>query len=252
MNYFERLKNIYSNQKQDSPTSDVYYKYCTRYISAPITAILSFTPITPNMMTLSMFFFGITGSIFFSFGGATNFIIGGLCFIGLIIADTIDGELARFYGTYSLFGDYFDKLAHYSTNSLIYIGLGLGVYSTYQEMTIIYIACFVMVCALIDNVSRDLLVGCGLADAKQKKGSKDGPLSVMNGSWLRNLAWNTASHAAFFHLIVLTCLLDLLIKEIFVLDVDLIITHFYIIYFSIMTVARLGFRVPLIYNLRNK
>ena len=77
MNYFERLKNIHTNQKQ----GDIYYLYLTRYISAPISALLSFTPVTPNMATLSMFFFGILGAVFFSFGSATDYMIGGLCFI---------------------------------------------------------------------------------------------------------------------------------------------------------------------------
>lgn len=250
MNYIERVKNIYSNQKADSPNSDLYYKYCTRYISAPITAIVSFTPITPNMATLSMFFFGVLGFIFFSFGNATSFMLGGLCFVGLIIADTIDGELARFYGTSSLFGDYFDKLAHYSTNSLMYMGVGLGVYSTYQEMTIIYISCFVMVCSLIDQVSRDLLVSCGLAEKNHIKGSSHGPLTVMNGSRLRVVAWNTASHAAFFHIIVLTALLDIAVSMVIFLESGLVITHSYILYFACVTVARLCIRIPSIYKLR--
>jgi len=246
MNYLDRVKNIYSNQKQ----GDIYYHYLDRYISAPITALVSYTSLTPNMATLSMFFFGLAGALYFSFGSATDFIFGGLCFVGLIIADTIDGELARFHKTTSIFGEYFDKLAHYSTNSLMYIGLGLGVYSTYQEITIIYISCFVMVCSLIDQVSRDLLVSCGLAEKNHKKGSSDGPLTVMNGSHLRTIAWNTASHAAFFHIIVLTALLDIAISRVIFLESSLIITHSYILYFACVTVARLCFRIPSIYKLR--
>jgi phosphatidylglycerophosphate synthase len=250
MNYIERLKNIYSNQKVEKHTNDWLYKYFTRNISAPITAFVSFTPITPNMATLSMFFLGVLGSVFFSFGTAADYIVGGLCFVGLNVADTIDGELARFNNTSSLFGDYFDKLAHYSTNSLIYIGIGIGVYSTYQEMTIIYISCFVMVCSLIDQVSRDLLVSCGLAEKNHTKGSSVSPLTVMNGSRLRVVAWNTASHAAFFHIIVFTALLDIAVSKVIFLESGLVITHSYILYFACVTVARLCFRIPSIYKLR--
>ena len=91
MGYFERLKNLYSNQK----SGDIYYRYYTRFISAPITALISFTSITPNMATLSMFFFGLIGSIFLSLGNAYYYILGGLFFQLLIVADTVDGELAR-------------------------------------------------------------------------------------------------------------------------------------------------------------
>ena len=250
MNFFDRVSAIFAVQKPNAPTSDVYYKYCDRFLSAPITAALSFTPLTPNMATLSMFFLGFMGALYFSFGSAIDFIFGGLCFVGLIIADTVDGELARFHKITSNFGEYFDKLAHYSTNSLMYIGLGLGIYSTYQEIIIIYISCFVMVCHLIDQVSRDLLVSCGLAEKNHTKGSRDGPLSVMNASRIRVVVWNTASHAAFFHIIVLSALLDIAISKVFLLESNLIITHSYILYFACVTVARLCFRIPQIYKLR--
>ena len=136
MNYFKRLENIFSNQK----SGDIYYRYYTRFISAPITALISFTSITPNMATLSMFFFGILGAVFLSLGDAYSYILGGIFFQLLIIADTVDGELARFRGTSSLFGDYFDRLAHYATNPLCIIGIGLSLYLNFQEVAIMYFA----------------------------------------------------------------------------------------------------------------
>ena len=244
MNYFERLKNIHTNQKQ----GDIYYLYLTRYISAPISALLSFTPVTPNMATLSMFFFGILGAVFFSFGSATDYMIGRLCFILLIVADTVDGELARFKGISSLFGDYFDRLAHYTTNPMMYLGLGLGIYSTYQEIIIIYIAILVTVSHLIDDISRDLLISCGLSDGKSRKEEKE-VLSVMKGSNFRLLISYTASHAAFFHLIILMAGLDIMRSNMLHTE-ELLITHCYIVYFSVIAVARLLFRIPKISSLK--
>ena len=165
MKYSDRLNTIFATQKKGG---DIYYNYFTRYISAPLTALISYTFITPNMATLSMFFFGIVGAIFFSFGGAHNFLWGGIFFVLLIIADTIDGELARFRGTSSLFGDYFDRLAHYTTNPLMILGVGLGIYSEYPETYFLYITYFIMICYLIDDISRDLLISCGLADSDSK------------------------------------------------------------------------------------
>ena len=84
MNFFDRVSAIFAVQKPNAPTSDVYYKYCDRFLSAPITAALSFTPLTPNMATLSMFFLGFMGALYFSFGSAIDFIFGGLCFASFL------------------------------------------------------------------------------------------------------------------------------------------------------------------------
>ena len=130
MSYFNRVKNIYDNQKK----GDIYYMYFTRYISAPITAILTYTKFTPNLATLAMFFFGILGSLLFSFGDTFGYIFGGLSFVMLIVSDTVDGELARFKGTSSLFGDYLDRLAHYVTNTSMILCIGIGIYSTYNDI----------------------------------------------------------------------------------------------------------------------
>lgn len=243
MSYFNRVKNIYDNQKK----GDIYYMYFTRYISAPITGILSYTKVTPNMATLAMFFFGILGSFLFSFGDTFGYIFGGLSFVMLIVSDTVDGELARFKGTSSLFGDYLDRLAHYVTNTSMILCIGVGIYSTYNEIIILYISIIVTVCYLFDDVSRDLLISCGLAEGKSRKNEKN-KFSIIKGSKLKTLIFYTASNTAFFHLIILTALFD----HLFYLKYHLIITHIYIAYFSIATIFKIFFRLPLIVSLKHK
>jgi phosphatidylglycerophosphate synthase len=247
MNYINRVQNIYKSQKN----GDIYYRYFTRYISAPITAILSYTKVTPNMATLAMFFFGILGSIFFSFGDALSYIFGGLSFVFLIVSDTVDGELARFKGTSSLFGDYLDRLAHYVTNTSMILGIGIGVYSSYQYIMIFYISGLVLVCLLFDDISRDLLISCGLTDGNSRKQEKE-KLSIVKGSNLKTIIYYTASNTAFFHLIIITAILDIIIEIFFNSNLSLIITHLYIIYFFFATVSKMIFRLPLIISLKNK
>ncbi len=246
MKYFERLKNIYTNQKQ----GDIYYRYFTRHISAPITAAVSYTPITPNMATLSMFFFGVIGSIFFSFGNHVGYITGGILFIFLIVADTVDGELARFSGKQSLFGDYFDRLAHYTTNPLMILGLGHGVYLTYQQPFIIYITALFLICYLVDDISRDLLIGCGLTNGKFRKVEKE-KLSILRGSRIKLFIFYTASNTAFFHLVIFTVILDFYFIRVGLSSSDLLITHSYVAYFALATISKMFLRLPLIFALRN-
>tara|TARA_B100001059_G_scaffold236584_1_gene287988 strand:+ start:4124 stop:4867 length:744 start_codon:yes stop_codon:yes gene_type:complete len=246
MRYFERLKDIYSNQK----SGDIYYRYFTRFISAPITALLSFTPVTPNMATLSMFFFGVLGAIFLSLGNAYSYILGGCCFQLLIIADTVDGELARFHGTSSLFGDYFDRLAHYATNPLCIIGIGLSLYLNFQEIGFIYFAAFAMICYLLDDISRDILISCGLSTEMTRKSGKS-EMAVMPGSRIKAFFFNTGSNTAFFHLIVLAAITDILLINVLNLQKDLFISHGYMVYFLLLTIIKFFLRIPLIARLKN-
>lgn len=247
MSYINRVKIIYNNQKN----GDIYYMYFTRYISAPITAILTYTKVTPNMATLAMFFFGIMGSIFFSLGDVYSYIIGGLSFVFLIVSDTVDGELARFKGTSSLFGDYLDRLAHYVTNTSMFLGIGIGLYSTYQELIIFYISTFVLVCYLFDDISRDLLISCGLTDGKSRKKEKEN-LSIIKGSPIKTFVFYTASNTAFVYLIIITAIMDILIENFFNSNFPLLITHIYIAYFYLATMFRVIFRLPLIISLKNR
>jgi len=247
MNYIQRVKTVYLNQKD----GDIYYNYFTRYISAPITALLTYTLITPNMATVAMFFFGILGAIFFSFGQSHFYICGGICYILLIVSDTVDGELARYHGTSSLFGDYLDRLAHYVTNSAMILGIGIGVYSIYQEIIIFYISAFILICYLFDDVSRDLLISCGLADSNSRKQEKE-KLSIIKESAFKTAIAYTAKNTAFMHLIVLTALIDIFINKFYNNSFNLLVTHSYIIYFSIATVIKVLFRLPLIISLKNK
>ena len=246
MRYNERLKSIYSNQK----SGDVYYRYFTRFISAPITAMLSFTPVTPNMATLSMFFFGILGAICLSLGNAYSYILGGCCFQLLIIADTVDGELARFHGTSSLFGDYFDRLAHYATNPLCIIGIGLSLYSNSQEIGLIYFATFAMICYLLDDISRDILISCGLSVEVNRKGGKS-EMAIMSKSRIKIFFLNTGSNTAFFHLIVLAAVVDIVLTDAVNLKTDLFVSHAYMLYFLLLTIAKFFLRSPLIWKLKS-
>jgi phosphatidylglycerophosphate synthase len=246
MRYFGRLKNIYSNQK----VGDIYYRYYTRFISAPITAMLSFTPVTPNMATLSMFFFGVLGAVFLSLGNAFSYILGGCCFQLLIIADTVDGELARFHGTSSLFGDYFDRLAHYATNPLCIIGIGLSLYSNFHEIGFLYFAAFAMICYLLDDISRDLLISCGLSKEETRKIGKTA-MAVMPKSRIKIFFFNTGSNTAFFHLIVLAAVADIILINVVNLQKDLFVSHTYMLYFLILTIMKFFFRIPLIWKLKS-
>jgi len=54
------------------------------------------------------------------------------------------------------------------------------------------------------------------------------------------------------HLIVLAPLIDILINKFYNNDINLVVTHSYILYFFIATIIKVLFRLPLIISLKNK
>ena len=82
------------------------------------------------------------------------------------------------------------------------LGVGLGIYSEYPETYLLYITYFIMICYLIDDISRDLLISCGLADSDSRKEGKNS-MSIYKGSKLKTFVYYTASNTAFFHIIIL-------------------------------------------------
>ena len=71
-----------------------------------------------------------------------------------------------------------------------------------------------MICYLLDDVSRDLLISCGLSIKSERKGVKS-EMSIMPRSRLKVFFSNTGSNTAFFHLIVFAALIDILLINIF-------------------------------------
>lgn len=152
--YLEIIKLIRSN---GNDVHNWYYHAFTKRISCHITAIMYFSGVKPDHVTLSMFVFGFIGSAFYTIGSDAGYVIGSICFLILNIADTSDGELARLLNKTSDFGEYLDRLCHYFTNSLMCLGLGLGLYNGSGEVFFLYLGFISCAFYVLDDASKDLL-----------------------------------------------------------------------------------------------
>ena len=123
--------------------------------------------------------------------------------------------MARYNNISSPFGDYLDRLAHYVTNTCMILGLGIGIYNNYPDILIFYLTTIVLVFYLFDDVSRDLVISCGLADDVTSRKREKENLSVVKGSKLRKCIAYTASNTAFMHLIIIIAILDILYVDYF-------------------------------------
>ena len=96
-----------------------------RLFSIYLTRICLVLGINSNQVTLLSFLSGLVGGIFFVGG---HFLIGSLCFLLFYMFDNVDGEIARYKKTSSLFGNWLDIVVGHILYPYFFLSLGLGLF----------------------------------------------------------------------------------------------------------------------------
>ncbi|MFX0090523.1 MAG: hypothetical protein ACFFBD_02075 [Candidatus Hodarchaeota archaeon] len=131
---------------QQNPKED--HKLSFWNISIYLSWIFIKLKIHPDYVTYLGIFAGIISAIFFSTGIWECQIIGSFLYLLWQILDCCDGEVARFYsrtGVYdldykqkkALSGDFIESIQHSIVDSLVFAGIGIGIYIT--NPTFIYL-----------------------------------------------------------------------------------------------------------------
>lgn len=234
LGYWNRVKEI-----RDSQNFQEFYSHnFSRYFSVYITAAVSYTKVTPNQITLSMILCGVIGGFLFSLGATEYYLFGGLFFILLNIADASDGELARFTGKVTTGGDYLDRVAHYVTNSLAFLGIGVGLFFQYSESWILLLAICLEIIYTFDEIIRDLLITCGIVDPSSNGGRKESKKQTraIKSVFLSRLAQTVGTNLALFHIVPVLALIDLvLIENNIIMQSDIGFVLVYFVLFFIIT-----------------
>ena len=169
--------------------------------------------VAPNNVTWSMLFFGCLGSWFYSLGSLSGYVLGSCWFIVLNIADTADGELARLQQETSTFGEYLDRLCHYFTNSLMCLGLGLGLYADSANTLYLFLASVACCCYVLDDASKDLLMMFE-KDARQTRAEISKSISLSKNSRLIAVALHLFAHSSIWHVLPVVAVLDMFLTNI--------------------------------------
>src|SRR5215218_9278411 len=98
--------------------------YVRRY-SPYLTRLLLPTRVTPNAVTWAMIAVGVLGAAALTVPGLWRPLAAFLLIQGQILLDCSDGELARWRQQFSPAGIYLDRFAHYFTETLLPIALGI-------------------------------------------------------------------------------------------------------------------------------
>ena len=98
--------------------------YVRRY-SVYLTRLLIPTRVTPNAVTYGMTVVGVLAAVALSVPGVVTALAAVLLIQVQILLDCSDGELARWRRQFSPAGIYLDRIAHYVTETLFPVALGI-------------------------------------------------------------------------------------------------------------------------------
>ncbi len=99
--------------------SDFVRKYSRTFLE-PIARFISYTGISPNVITIIGFVLMIGVAIVLARG---HLFLGGLLIIGVALFDALDGTLARMMGRTSRFGAFLDSTLDRFAEAVIYLGI---------------------------------------------------------------------------------------------------------------------------------
>lgn len=99
-------------------------RHFLRDAALPMTWLLLHTPVTAHQVTLVSIVVGAAGIVCFSFMGKGFFLVGCLLLQFWYYLDHVDGQIARYRGSSSLSGRFFDYLMHHFIHGIILFSLG--------------------------------------------------------------------------------------------------------------------------------
>jgi phosphatidylglycerophosphate synthase len=113
------------------------------------------TNITPNQLTITAIFVGITSGFVYATGLPNSCIYGAILFMLYNIIDCSDGQLARLKKNGSHAGRIIDGIADYLATAAVFIGLGVGHFDKSYSLGLWWL---LLVLAAISNIIQSAMV----------------------------------------------------------------------------------------------
>jgi phosphatidylglycerophosphate synthase len=113
--------------------TDGIYSSFNRRLCRPFVRLLSYTPVTPNVVTLAGLLIAIAGAFLFARGSYVYYVAGALLFFVSGLVDEMDGMLARIKFRESAFGTWFEGFVDNVTYLATFAGITAGLHHQYGQ-----------------------------------------------------------------------------------------------------------------------
>ncbi len=121
----DELKEKVYKKRKDLPR---YAVLVTHEISIRIVWLMRNLDISPNWITAFTILLGVLASGFFTLSSPFAYLLGALILEAYYVFDAVDGQYARFKNKASVTGAYFDYISNHIVHSLVFLGMGIGLY----------------------------------------------------------------------------------------------------------------------------
>ena len=121
----EALKDVAYKKKKGMPS---YAVRVTHKISIRIVGFIEKIDISPDLITFVSIVMGFFAAAMFTIPGNFVYLVAALLLEFYYILDAVDGQYARTKGKTSLTGGYFDYLSNHIVHSIVFLGIGTGLF----------------------------------------------------------------------------------------------------------------------------
>jgi CDP-diacylglycerol--glycerol-3-phosphate 3-phosphatidyltransferase len=115
--------------------SEIVRKHARVFLE-PVARFISWTGLSPNVITIIGFVLMIGVAIVLSWG---YFLVGGILITGVALFDAVDGTLARMMGRTSRFGAFLDSTLDRFSEAVIFLGVFIYFFGQNQSLELILI-----------------------------------------------------------------------------------------------------------------
>ena len=134
-----KAKNYLLNNSSSKINDGSISKYINRPISKWITSKIADYPLTPNQISIAVFFISVLSGLIISMEGYFFLLLGALLAQLSSILDGCDGEIARLKLLKSKFGGWFDQVLDRYCDLFIFTGLTFHIYFIHNTLTVFFI-----------------------------------------------------------------------------------------------------------------
>lgn len=126
-----KLKERGYKKKKNLPR---YAIWVTHRISIRVVGLLENRDVSPNTITLISIITGIIAGVLFFSPSTISYFIGAIILELYYVLDAVDGQYARVKGRTSFTGAYFDYISNHIVQSLVFLGIGIGMYNQSKQV----------------------------------------------------------------------------------------------------------------------